>query len=197
MQLCNPATTRNTELTTHNHHLPYLCNKRYLMSTPDKRWHVIYTRARSEKKIHERLQRIGIDSYLPLQKVRKQWSDRKKWVHEPLFRSYLFVKITPSEYQTVLMVEGVVKYVYFEGKPAIVQEKQMEDLRRLVNNEILMEFAPMVHKGDRVAIRTGPMAGVEGILQDFQGEKRVILQINGLEQALAIMVPITDVEKVG
>lgn len=168
------------------------------MTAPvQKKWHVIYTRARSEKKIYDRLCRLGIDAYLPLQKVRKQWSDRKKWVHEPLFRSYLFVRIDPTEYQTVLMVDGVVRYIYFEGKPAIVPEKQIDDLRRLMNNEILLEYAPMVSKGDRVAIRSGPMAGVEGVLQDFQGEKRVILQITGLEQALAIMVPITDVEKIG
>lgn len=163
----------------------------------EKKWLVIYTRARSEKKIYDRLCRLGIDAYLPMQKVRKQWSDRKKWVHEPLFRSYLFVRIDPTEYQTVLMVEGVVRYIYFEGKPAIVPEKQIDDLRRLMNNEILLEYAPMVSKGERVAIRSGPMAGVEGVLQDFQGEKRVILQITGLEQALAIMVPITDVEKIG
>lgn len=163
----------------------------------EPKWHVIYTRARSEKKANERLTKMGITTYLPLHKVRKQWSDRKKWVHEPLFRSYLFVKITRHEYTEVLMVPGVVKYVYFEGKPAIVPDKQIEDLKRLVEHQIPMQqMSPIVHKGDRVRVIAGPMMDVEGILHDTQGEKKVIIQINGLDQALAITVPLTDIEKV-
>jgi len=145
--------------------------------------------------VNEFLERRGITTYLPLQKVRKQWSDRKKWVHEPLFRSYLFVKITRHEYTEVLMAPGAVKYVYFEGKPAIVPEKQIQDLRRLIENQIPMQqVAPLVKKGDRIRVVRGPMMDIEGVMHDTQGEKKVIIQIEGLDQALAITVPLTDVE---
>lgn len=157
-------------------------------------WHVLYTRARSEKKVNEYLERRGFTTYLPLQKVRKQWSDRKKWVQEPLFRSYLFVKILRKEYFDVLMAPGAVKYVYFEGKPAIVPEKQINDLRQLIEHQVPIEqVTPIVHKGDRVRITRGPMMDVEGVMHDTQSGKKVIIQIEGLEQALAITVPLADV----
>lgn len=160
-------------------------------------WHVLYTRARSEKKVNEYLERRGFTTYLPLHKVRKQWSDRKKWVHEPLFRSYLFVKIIRKEYYEVLMAPGAVKYVYFEGKPAIVPDKQINDLRQLIEHQVPIEqVIPIVHKGDRVRITRGPMMDVEGIMHDTQSGKKVIIQIEGLEQALAITVPLADVEVV-
>lgn len=163
----------------------------------EPRWHVLYTRARSEKKVNERLERQGITTYLPLQKVRKQWSDRKKWVYEPLFRSYLFVKISRQQYQIPLMVPGAVKYVYFEGQPAIVPDKQIHDLRLMIEQHIPIQTVnPIVHKGDLVRVVRGPLMGVEGILHAIQGEKKVLLQIEGLDQALAISVPLSDIEVV-
>lgn len=166
------------------------------MSKQDaSQWHVLYTRARSEKKVNAYLERRGMTTYLPLQKVRKQWSDRKKWVYEPLFRSYLFVKITRQEYTDVLMAPGAVKYIYFEGKPAIVLDKQIEDLRKLIDHQIPLEqVTPIVKRGDRVRVLRGPMMGIEGVMHDTQGVKKIILQIEGLDQALAITMPLGDVE---
>jgi transcriptional antiterminator RfaH len=163
----------------------------------DPKWHVVYTRARTEKRVAARMNRNGIECYLPLQKVLKQWSDRKKWVWEPLFRSYLFVRIVPKQYQEVVSDPGVVRFIYFEGKPATVSEEQIEHLRRLIANEIPLErTSPLLKIGQRVRVISGPMLGIEGILHNFQGTRRILIQINGIDQALAIMLPSADVEPV-
>jgi len=87
---------------------------------PNKIWYAVYTRSRTEKQTQELLLRSGIEVYLPLVKNLKQWSDRKKWVEEPLFRSYLFVHISPAEYYDVLNIPGAVRYITFEGKAVAI-----------------------------------------------------------------------------
>lgn len=164
---------------------------------PEPKWHVVYSKARTEKRVEERLRQHGIECYLPLQKTLKQWSDRKKWVWEPLFRSYLFVRIVPTQYMEVVSDPGLVRFIFFEGKLASVSEKQIEHLKRLIANEIPLELtSPLLKKGQRVRVVNGPMMGIEGILHDFQGTRRILIQIDGIDQALAIMLPSADVEQV-
>ena len=86
----------------------------------NKKWFAIYVKSRSEKKVLKLLEDIGVESFLPLITRVNQWSDRKKKVEEPLFRSYLFVNIPLSDYYTVLNVNGVVKFITFERKPVPV-----------------------------------------------------------------------------
>ncbi|MBM3931167.1 MAG: antitermination protein NusG, partial [Sphingomonadales bacterium] len=75
-------------------------------------WHVVYTLPRHEKKAARELELQGLEHWLPLHKVRKQWSDRRKWVEEPLFRSYLFVLVTPKTYFDILNTYGIVRYLF-------------------------------------------------------------------------------------
>ena len=79
-------------------------------------WYVIYARANSEKKLLENLQERNIDCYFPTKKVLKTWSDRKKWVDEPLFRCYIFVRVSYKEFFTALNTDSVVCYISFGGK---------------------------------------------------------------------------------
>jgi transcription antitermination factor NusG len=76
-----------------------------------RHWYVIYTRPRWEKKVYGLLLEKGVESYCPLNKVQKKWSDRLKWVEEPLFKSYVFVKVNGEEMPKVRLVDGVVNYV--------------------------------------------------------------------------------------
>ena len=88
----------------------------------EKRWYALYTKPRWEKKIHKSLQNKGIESYCPLNKVRRQWSDRIKVIEEPLFKSYIFVRVEEAMKTEVRYVDGVLNYVYWNGKPAIVKD---------------------------------------------------------------------------
>ncbi|MBO7287087.1 MAG: UpxY family transcription antiterminator, partial [Bacteroidales bacterium] len=100
----------------------------------NKRWFAVYVKSRSEKKVFKLLEDIGIESFLPLITRVKQWSDRKKKVEEPLFRSYLFVNIPLSDYYTVLNVNGVVKFITFEKKPVPVPDNQIIAIKEYLND---------------------------------------------------------------
>jgi transcription antitermination factor NusG len=120
-------------------------------------WYALYTNPRSEKRAHAELISKGIDSYLPLQRTLKQWSDRKKWVEEPLFRSYLFVYIPQNQYFEVLNTPGVVRYVTFEGKAVPIPPKQIEAIKYFLSGqETLQEKNNDSHLGNhpRAAERT-------------------------------------------
>ena len=90
-----------------------------------------YTKSKTEKKVFERLFNLGIDVYCPFQRTLKKWSDRKKWVDEPVFKSYIFVKSPDSESQKleILNTPGVVRFLYWLGQPAQVRQVEIDAIR--------------------------------------------------------------------
>ena len=108
----------------------------------------------------------GLESYCPLNKVHKQWSDRIKLVEEPLFKSYVFVHVPDEDQTRVRMVDGVLNYVYWQGKPAVIKEKEIEDIRRFLNEYQdvqlqSLEFQPQ----SKVLIRSGVLMDKEAVVQ--------------------------------
>ncbi len=162
-----------------------------------RRWLVCYTAPRSEKKADALLKAKGIESFLPTQKVLKQWSDRKKWVVEPLFRSYLFVYITQSEEGAVLRTSGISRFVYYLGKPAVVPDKQIEDIRLLLRNEVPVESIPSnLKKGDRVRVNSGPLMDLEGQLIDIHGKRKLLIHLKGIDQSLVVELPPSSIDRI-
>ena len=94
-------------------------------------WHVAYTMPRSEKKAFNSLERIGVTSFFPVRCVLRKWSDRTKKLELPLFPNYIFINTTPQRRFEVINVPEVVRYVCFEGKPAIIPESLLESLRKI------------------------------------------------------------------
>jgi transcriptional antiterminator RfaH len=151
------------------------------------RWYPVYTKSRAEKKAHLELQKKGINSYLPLRKEWKQWSDRKKLVEEPLFKSYLFVNISNKEYAEVLMTSGISRFVYFSSKIAVMPDKQMEDLQLLLasGEELeLIEYA--LSPGEKVIVNAGPFKGMIGELVSIENKKSLVLKLENLGYALQV-----------
>lgn len=127
------------------------------------RWYAIYTRPRWEKKVNSLLIQKGIESYCPLNKVRRKWSDRIKTVEEPLFKSYVFVKIDDTERSNVRMTNGVVNFVYWDGKPAVIREKEIQTIKRFLNEYEQVEVVKVDFAvEDRVRVIAGPMMDQEG-----------------------------------
>jgi len=127
------------------------------------RWYAIYTRPRWEKKVNGLLLQKGIESYCPLNKVRRKWSDRIKTIEEPLFKSYVFVKIEEEERSNVRMTNGVVNFVYWNGKPAIIREKEIQTIKRFLDEYENVEVVKMeIGPEDRVRVIAGPMMDQEG-----------------------------------
>jgi transcription antitermination factor NusG len=156
---------------------------------PASCWHALYTRSRNEKKVTERLISKGIEAYVPVQKVLHQWSDRKKWVEEPLIRSYVFVKILPEQYNEALNTPGAVRYIYFSGKAATIPDKQIEILKLISSNSIETSPVPnSITPGTPVKVISGPLAGLAGELIMIAGKKKVVVRIDHLEQALSFII---------
>ncbi|HEX2535693.1 MAG TPA: UpxY family transcription antiterminator [Chitinophagaceae bacterium] len=127
------------------------------------KWYAIYTRPRWEKKVNALLEEKGLESYCPLNKVRRQWSDRIKVVEEPLFKSYVFVKIEEGARTDVRMTPGVINFVYWDGKPAVIKEKEIQAIRSFLNEHEGVTLERMeLQPNDRVRIIAGPMMDQEG-----------------------------------
>ena len=162
--------------------------------TNNKKWYALYTRSRAEKQMFSLLQKAGFDAYLPLRKVLKYWSDRKKWVEEPLFSSYIFVCISEAEYYDVLNIPGAVRYVTFEGKAVAIPPQQIEAIKQFITTgEELPEVDLKLSPGDKVEIITGPMKGIEGELVDIMGKKKVRIEISGLGRAVYLELPASHI----
>jgi transcription antitermination factor NusG len=131
-----------------------------------RNWYAIYTKPRWEKKVDKVLREMNVISYCPLNKVRKKWSDRYKIVEEPLFKSYGFVYIEPGEMQQVRMVNGVVNFVYWNGKPAIVKDWEMDNIKRFLNEYESVDAVPLDLKlNSKVMINQGVMMGQEATVE--------------------------------
>jgi transcription antitermination factor NusG len=128
-----------------------------------RKWLAVYTRPRWEKKVNQLLQEKGAESYCPLNKVRRKWSDRVKLVEEPLFKSYVFVKVSDDDKTMVRMTPGVINFVYWEGKPAVIKEKEIANIRKFLDEYENVEVQTMnLELDQRVKITTGPLMDQEG-----------------------------------
>ncbi|RYY69596.1 MAG: UpxY family transcription antiterminator [Chitinophagaceae bacterium] len=140
-------------------------------------WYAVYTKPRWEKKVAELLTRKGIENYCPLNKVVKQWHDRKKLVEEPLFTSYVFVYITPSYLAEVKKTAGVLNFVYWLGKPAIIRAEEIITIQKFLNEYKAIQLQKVaVSPADTVQVISGPLMSLEGtVLEVFQKKVKVIL----------------------
>lgn len=139
-------------------------------------WFVIYTKSRSEKMVADKLTKSGIEVFCPLLKRRKLWSDRWKWVEEPLFKSYCFVRLEDSDRDKVFSVPGVVRYVYHCGKPAIIREKEMNLLKNwLIEYDHECIQTENLHVNDRIRIRSGALMEKEAEVLERKGNFAVLL----------------------
>ena len=157
-------------------------------------WHAIYVHSRAEKKVHGELTRKGIESFLPLQRKLRQWSDRKKWVEMPLISGYVFVHISRKQYDVVLQIDNVMQYVRFEGKAAVIRDKDIEILKRMLGqSEVEVEITrDELLPGMLVEIIAGPMMGIRGELISFRGNNRVALRILPLGFTVLVESPSTN-----
>jgi transcription antitermination factor NusG len=157
-------------------------------------WYAVYTKPKWEKKVAELLTRKGIENYCPLNKVMKQWHDRKKLVEEPLFTSYVFVCVTQTEYTEVRKTEGIINFVYWLGKPALIREEEIITIKDFLGSyrEVQLEKTK-INPADAIQIINGPLMNREGkVLEVYQKTVKVILP--SLGHALVAQVEKTSIE---
>jgi len=143
-----------------------------MAASTSKKWFAVYTRPRWEKKVHKLLEEKGIENYCPLNKVHRKWSDRIKIIDEPLFKSYVFVKVNEEEKTQVRMTEGVVNFIYWLGKPAIIKEKEIETIKKFLNDHHDVEVRPVeIEAGKKVLVKSGILMGKEGTVKKVLHKK--------------------------
>lgn len=158
------------------------------MSALTSHWYAIYTKPRWEKKVYSLLTEKRIESYCPLNKVRKKWSDRMKTVEEPLFKSYVFARVSEEEQPKVRMTPGVMNFVYWQGKPAIIRAKEIEVIRKFLNEyeNVLVEPLELKENG-KVIIRQGLFMDHEAKILKIEGN-RVKVEIESIGYSLIASV---------
>ncbi len=144
---------------------------------------MVYTRPRWEKKVAGLLQSKDIEHYCPLNRVLKQWSDRKKVVLEPLFKGYIFVKLNEATKWDIKNIEGVINFVYWLGKPARVREDEIDTIKKFLqefNGVEVVERQLNVHS--RVLVKQGVLMNYRGIIIEITGSKaRVNIESMGIQ----------------
>ena len=144
-----------------------------------KKWFVIYTKANQEIKVTEQLKKIGISCYCPTVKIIKQYSDRKKKTVKPVIPSYVFVLIEENKRNDIFSVFGVVRYMFWLGKPAVVREKEIELMKKYLNGEFQSVSLTNFTKGQLHKISEGVFAGKIGRIIEIQKNK-IKLQLESL-----------------
>jgi transcriptional antiterminator RfaH len=162
-----------------------------------KKWYAVYTRPRAEKLVYERLKEEAIETFLPLQKTYRMWSDRKKLVEKPLLSSYIFVRTNNHDFPKVYKTPGVVKFVSFEGHPVSIPQNQIDNLRLLVNSDAEIEVSSEnFASGDNVKVVTGALVGLTGELIKIGNQNRVVVRIDRLDQNLILKIPKAFLRKI-
>lgn len=151
-------------------------------------WYAIYVKSRHEKKVAELLEEKGIEAYVPLKKILKQWSDRKKWVEEPVITCYVFVNIDGSQRESVLQTQSVVGYVRNNKQDAKVSNQEIEIMKSILSEpdlEVNLETERLC-VGQLCEVISGPLVGKKVKLYELKGKKKVGVCLEELKMGLTI-----------
>lgn len=139
-------------------------------------WYVVYTKPKWEKKVEEQLQKRGIECYCPLVTQMRQWSDRKKKVEVPLFNSYVFVQLAEGDRNAVFECVGVVRYLFWLGKPAIVRNDEIEVIKKWLNTSDTIDVAVSSYQvGDSIQLESGPFSAQTATIQEMTNTHYVLV----------------------
>ena len=157
----------------------------------EKKWYALYTKPRWEKKIDSVLIRKGVESWCPLQKIERQWSDRKKIIEDPLFKSYVFVRIDSLEKTKVLMTDGVLNFVHYLGKPAVIKDEEVDNIKRYLAEKdasIFIISQDGFQPDTKIRVNHGVFMDNEGTVIRG-GRKKEYVKLESLGQIMVVEFP--------
>lgn len=159
-------------------------------------WYAVYTAPRAEKKVSERFTQEGIEHYLPLQTVKRRWSDRIKEVIVPVVNGYIFVHIHACDFIKVTHIYGALAFVREGGKPVAIPDTQLDRLRFMVEraDEPVECTQESFEHGESIIITKGPLEGMMGELVEIKGKHKVMIRLEKFGCAITT-VPLSFVEK--
>lgn len=161
------------------------------------KWFAIYTRYKREKIVSKELTRLGVENYLPIQKLYRSYEKKKKIVELPLFSCYLFVKITKEEYRKVEDLESVVDFVNFSNNLISIPEEEIEIIRRIVGEGIELEIGKeRFDEGDYVEVAKGSLNGLKGKLLKIKSKKNFLIELEKVGYNIKLEINPKDVVRV-
>ena len=158
----------------------------------NKKWYALYTKPRWEKKVNLVLNNKGIECWCPLRKTEKQWSDRKKIVEEPLFTSYVFVYIEVTDRTKVLMTDGILNFVYYVGKPAVIRSEEIDLIKKYLSEsdaKVTVQSLSSLDENTRIKVNHGVFMDTTGTVLKG-GKKKVFVKLESLDQVMIVEFPI-------
>jgi transcription antitermination factor NusG len=159
-----------------------------------EQWYAVSVRPRHEKAVIRHLQHRGLDYFLPLYRSVRRWKDRRKALEMALFPGYVFVNISADSSSAVLHAPGVVRFVSFQGKPAVVPASEIRALETGIATGCQPRPHPYLRQGRRVRVKSGPLTNTEGILVRRKDGLRLVLSINLIMRSVMLEVDEADVE---
>jgi len=162
----------------------------------EPRWYAAYTRANHERTVAEQLTQREVENFLPQYESLRRWKDRRVRLQLPLFPGYVFVRLPLIERLRVQQIPGVVQLVGFGGTPTEVPENELQQVREALTRGLHAEPHPFLRTGRRVRVRSGPLAGLEGILVRRKNRVRFIVSIELILKSVAVEVDEADLQAV-
>ncbi len=159
-------------------------------------WYVLYTLPQFEKKIKREVYAMDYECYLPVRYCYKKWSDRVKKIEEPLFRNYIFVRSSDRSRFNLLQLNGVIRFVSFDGKAVVIPDNEIGKIRLLESSFNDISAEPFYTAGDMVRVVNGVFMGLEGMLIKKLNSTRLLIKFPLLKQAVSVEIPEKDVQKI-
>jgi transcription antitermination factor NusG len=160
------------------------------LPNPPSNWHALRTYSRHEKTVTRQLRAEGFEMFLPIYQEEHRWSDRRKHVELPLFPGYVFVRLADyvAYRVAVLRTPGVLGFVGNVQQASLVMESEIEDMRLLLSSGIACRPHPYLMVGQRVRIKDGALAGIQGILTSVENDRSLVLSVNLIQRSLSMRV---------
>jgi transcription antitermination factor NusG len=163
-------------------------------SAAEENWYALYTCPRHEKRVAQQIEQHRIACFLPIYRSVRRWKDRRKELELALFPGYVFVRIALPDRLQVLQLAGAVRFVSFNGHPVQLPNGEMETLMSGLSSGVRAEPHPYLQVGRRVRVRSGPLAGAQGILVRRKDKFRVVLSLDLIMRSVAVEVDESDIE---
>ncbi|WP_423147192.1 UpxY family transcription antiterminator [Rubrolithibacter danxiaensis] len=157
-------------------------------------WYTAYTYPNLEKKVYGQLLKQQVKAYLPMQRVIREWSDRRKELEIPLFPNYVFINISEKDRCSLFHITGLLRFVSFNGRPALISDEEISNIQKAENAN--PEIEPHLIQGEDVLIVKGPFTGLKGKFYTKRGKSRFGIRLNALHQSLSLEIAISDIRRI-
>lgn len=162
-----------------------------------KNWYALYTKPRAEFSAETQLTDAGITVFLPKIERIRRWSDRKKKIIEPLFKSYIFIHATEKQRSFACTIPAIVRTIFFDGKPSVIPPHEIENLKKILERTNNVKVLEGIVKGALIKIVDGPFANIEGVVySELNNESMLAVSIELLNRTVVVQLPRKSVIKV-